>query len=249
MIILSLDFETTGLDVAGDEVIEYGLVLWSTGQHRIMRSESGLVRASILLSAEVTGLTGITQAAVDKFGIYSASALDKIYDFSAQADALAGQNIIRFDNRVLTHLAGRHKAFQPTLSKKPIIDTLYDIPGVEGKKLQYMLADHGKLNPFPHSALTDALSVIVLIEEHTALDGNIDPILERARSPFVILQSLHPRNENDQAKKQPFRFRWNPDRKIWWKALKEIDVEEFRKSYQFETTVRTDLTLDDLETD
>ena len=43
MILLSLDFETTGLDPANDRVIEVGAVLWSTAQHRVLAAVDCLV--------------------------------------------------------------------------------------------------------------------------------------------------------------------------------------------------------------
>jgi DNA polymerase III epsilon subunit-like protein len=253
MIVLSYDFETSGLDVAQDRVIEVGAALWSTGQHRLLEQVGFLVRPNLEISderwAEITEITGITKAAVERFGVEETEALSSFLELARAAEAFLGQNIVRFDNRILQNWIGRFGCSPDAVSGKPIIDTLTDIPGVEGRKLQYMLADHMRLNPFPHSALTDALSCVILLDAHTAVNGNIDPILERAASPFVILQSLHPRNQNNQAKKPPFRFRWSPDRKIWWKALKQIDLDEFRKNYQFETVVREDLTQDQLESE
>lgn len=253
MIILSLDFETTGLDTANDRVIEGGAVLWSTAQHRILEAADFLVKPGIPIGEEVTKLTGITPDAVEAFGFESRDSLDNVLAMAAMADALAGQNILRFDKKVLINWMNR-EGFGETnpvtelIRQKLTIDTLFDIPGVEGRKLQYMLADHMRLNPFPHSALADALSVIILLEEHTAGDGNIDSIIERAKSPLLIIQSLHPRNMNAEAKKPPFRFRWC-DQKIWWKEIKQIDLEEFKKTYPFEIAIRTDLTRDDLGAD
>lgn len=253
MILLSLDFETTGLDVANDRVIEGGAVLWSTAQHRILESADFLVKPGIPISEEVTKLTGITPEAVEKFGFESRDSLDNILAMISMADALVGQNIQRFDKKVLINWMIR-EGFGETggtlpVNEKLTIDTLFDIPGVEGRKLQYMLADHQRLNPFPHSAITDALSVIILIEEHTPADGNIDSIIERAKSPFIILQSHQPRGEDTNKQAKDRKFRWNPDRKIWWRAVKGLDVESVRKEAPFETSIRTDLSIDQLWTD
>jgi len=244
MILLSLDFETTGLDPATDRVIEAGVVLWSTGQHRIMEAANFFVESELPISEEVTKVTGITQPALNRFRFEEHQALATITDMMNSADALLGQNILRFDKPVLQNWMTRKNHYVIGWTEKPVIDTLWDIPGVEGKKLQYMLADHMKLNPFPHAAITDALSAVILIEEHTAEDGNIDPILARARSPFVILQSHQGRGNNNDAKK--LRFRWNPDYKIWWKPVKELDVEALRKEAPFEISIRTDLSMDQL---
>jgi len=242
MILLSLDFETTGLDPANDRVIEAGAVLWSTAQHRVLAAIDCLVKSDAPVTEEITRITGLTQAAVDRFGFEEHDALATLLGMANQADGLLGQNIIRFDKLVLDNWMARKNHFAPTLKEKVIIDTLWDIPGIEGKKLQYMLADHMVLNPFPHSAFTDALSALLLIEEHTPQDGNIEPILARARSPFVILQSHQGRGNNNDAKK--LKFWWNSDLKLWWKAVKEIDVENLRNSAPFEISVRKDLSLD-----
>lgn len=249
MILLSLDFETSGLDTANSRIREGGAILWSTGQHRILESTGFLLKDEPPITQEETAIHRITQSAIDRFGFKPKDSLENVIAMAESADALVGQNIRRFDYKVLISACIREHIDPRPIQEKLVIDTLTDIPAVEGKHLQYMLADHMRLNPFPHGALTDALSVLVLIEEHTAADGNIDGIIERARSPIVIVQSLHPRNENEAAKKKPFKFRWNPDRKIWWKALKQIDLESFLKDYKFETSVRTDLTQDDLETE
>jgi len=247
MILLSLDFETTGLDPANDRVIETGLVLWSTGQHRIMEALNFFVESELPVNEEVTKVTGITQPALDRFKYEEHQALSTITDLLNSADAILGQNILRFDKPILQNWMRRKNHFAPGWEDKLVIDTLWDIPGVEGKKLQYMLADHGKLNPFPHAAITDALSAVILIEDHTTADGNIEPILERAKSPFVILQSHQARTNNNDAKK--FRFRWNPDLKMWWKPVKELDVEALRKEAPFEISIRTDLSMDQLWVD
>jgi hypothetical protein len=60
--------------------------------------------------------------------------------------------------------------------------------------------------------------VIKLIQDY-----DIDAIVERAKSPVVVLRSHQDRNNNDDAKK--FKFRWSPDFKIWWKPVKEMDIE------------------------
>jgi DNA polymerase III epsilon subunit-like protein len=245
MILLALDFETSGLDPLTCVVREVGAVLWSTAQHRQLESAGFLVKSSVPVTAEESAIHHITPAAIDKFGFQTGESLQNIISMLEMADAFLGQNIVRFDHQVLINWAIKENFPSPIVDyirKKLVIDTLFDIPGVEGKKLQYMLADHGKLNPFPHGGITDALSTIVLIEEHTPEDGNIDPIVNRAKSPTLILQSHQNRSNNADAKK--LKFRWQPDFKIWWKAVKEQDLEALRKDAPFDITIRQDLTID-----
>jgi DNA polymerase III epsilon subunit-like protein len=246
MILLSLDFETTGLDKVQDRVIEVGAVLWNTDQHRILEAADFLVKSDVPITSEITKLTGITPAVVNRFGFESHEALSNILAIAQSADAFLGQNIARFDKPILDNWIQRERMLTGYADQKLVIDTLFDIPGVEGRKLQYMLADHMRLNPFPHSAITDALSCIILIEEHTAEDGNIDPIVERAKSPFVILQSHQPRGDEANKQARERKFRWNPDFKIWWRVVKEQDIEAIRKDAPFDISIRQDLSIDQL---
>ena len=64
MILLSLDFETTGLDVEKDRITEVGAVLYSTGLDQVLETAGYLVNPEIPISAEITKLTGITNSMV-----------------------------------------------------------------------------------------------------------------------------------------------------------------------------------------
>ena len=229
MILLSLDFETTGLDREQDEVIEVGAILYSTGQRKCLESAGYLVKPTAkTISKEITELTGVHPVAVEKFGFSAQQGLDNIIELAKQADAIIGQNVVRFDKHFLDNWCKRER--------KPIIDKLYidtrtDLPGVKGQTLMLMLAEVGVINLFPHSALADAQSVLVLLERHSRFnkfdlpaDKYIDKTVELAKSPIVVLKGMQDRGDNTLAKKQ--KFSWNPDYKIWWKTVKECQVAE-----------------------
>lgn len=220
---LSYDFESTGTDPNQDQVISVGAALYSTGLNLTLESSQYLVKTNVPITPEITKLTGIHPAAVEKFGYEPDAALDALLNMMSQADAFVGQNIIRFDSRFLSAWATR---LGRTVPDKLMIDTLTDLPGIEGKHLGYQAADHGFLNLFPHSALSDCETVLKIISMH-----DIDKVVERAKSPLVLLQAHQAREENDKAKK--LKFRWNPDFKIWWKAVKQMDVDEFMRSATF----------------
>jgi hypothetical protein len=241
MVLLSFDVETTGLDVNNDRVIEVGAILYSTGQHRILESAGFLVKTDVAISKEVTDLTHIHPVALEKFGYESNSALDNVLVMADLAEAVIGHNIRRFDKRVVEAWCMREH--RPVLDKMHI-DTMTDLPQ-EGKKLSYMALEAPKpfINPFPHAAITDALTVICLADQY-----DTDVIVKRAKSPTLVVQSHQARNANDDAKK--FKFRWNPDRKIWWKAIKALDFDAFQKqNLPFDISVREDLHVEDLWTD
>jgi hypothetical protein len=247
MILLSLDFETTGLDLTNDRVIEVGAVLWSTGQHRVLESAGFLVKSDVAIPQEVVGITGIHQAAVERFGYDSHAALENVLAMAELAESFLGQNIVRFDHKVLLNWMVRESVPAPLIEKlrqKLVIDTYTDLPDFAGGKLKYMLVDAPRpsINPFQHAALTDALSAIVLVDQF-----DLDKVVERAKSPMIVVQSLHSRDRNEDAKKVLRPLIWNNLRKIWWKPLKAMDFEGLKVKSPFELIVRPDLNLDELE--
>lgn len=235
MIILSLDFETTGLSPDADRVIEVGAILYSTAQKKCLESSGYLVQSDVSVSARITELTGITQAAVDKFGYDSTNALEPLLDMVDQADAFIGQNVIRFDKRFLEAWAKRASR---TVPNKLWIDTRTDLPGVESKHLGYMAADHGFLNLFPHSALSDCQTVLKLASFY-----DIDEVVKRAQSPTIILVSHQKFEDNELAKAR--KFRWNPDYKIWWLTAKQLDVDQIAKEAPFDVSIAPSTVLID----
>lgn len=224
MLLLSLDFETTGLDRNSDRVTEVGAVLHSTAQKRDMMVQGYFVDNEVPISDEITRITGIKKGMIDKFGLSPKVALTTLLNMIDLCDAIVGQNIIDFDLPFLENWAAREKE---TIPPRLVIDTKTDLPGVEAKHLGYMAADHGFLNPFPHNAVPDCMTVLKLVSFY-----DIEQILVRAKSPRVYLQALVDYDNNHLAKK--LQYKWNPDMKIWWKVIKELDLETETKAAQFD---------------
>lgn len=227
MILCSLDFESTGLDTAKDDVIEFGAVLWSTTQKKCLDNQGMLVRTDKVITPKITKITGITQAALTRFGYEPGDVLSIILGMMSSADAIIGYNVRRFDKPLLYSWAER---INKTLSReeqlvtppdKVWIDLFLDLPwDVLTGKLSHTAADHGILNLFPHSALADCQTVLAIASKYDA-----DLLLKRAQSPVVILRSLEERSNNDAVKAA--KFRWSPaPNKFWWKAAKQADADE-----------------------
>ncbi len=226
-VLLAFDLETSGLDFVKDRPLEVGAILYSTGLKRIIESQGFLVKADVAVTAEITKITGITQSMLDKFGLDSPDALGILSDMIDQSDAIVGHNVVRFDRRMLQSWATREKM---PVTDKLWVDTFTDLPDTFATKLSYMAADAGYLNLFPHGALTDCLTVLKLLEKY-----DIDKVIERAKSPMVVVQAHQARHENDLAKKA--KFRWFPEKKLWWRWVKEMDLDSFSKDLQFNISV------------
>ena len=240
MIYLSLDFETTGLNIVTDRVIEFGGVLYSTAQKKCLDSQGPLVQTDLAISPEITRVTGVTKPAVDRFGYPPEDVLPLVLDMVNSADAVIGYNCRRFDYHILYEWTRREEVELPV---KPWIDLYYDMPWqVPVGKLSHVAADHGILNLFPHSALADAQTVIAIAAKY-----NDELLLQRAQSPVVVLRAHQARHENDLVKQAPFKFRWNGDKRIWWKPVKEQDVTEVIQSAPFSISIEKDLTPEELD--
>lgn len=249
MILLSYDVEATGLDKQKDRIIEMGLVLYSTGQQKILESAGFLVQSDgAPISEEITGITGITQAAVDRFGHDPVDALEDFSWFVEQADAIIAHNGTRFDKPMTENAFARKlSAIPEKVAEKLWVDTMVDIPGVKGEQLITMCAKAGILLSGAHSALIDATGTLGMAQYHAqAPEKSFEKIIERAQSPVVLVQSHQERFKNDEVKK--FKFRWNPTLKIWWKAVKEMDLEELKQAPFDWSRLDKAITLEQLDT-
>jgi DNA polymerase III subunit epsilon len=230
MILLSYDLETTGLDKQKDRMIEVGLALYSTGQKKILESTGFLVQPDgVPITQEVTDITGITQAAVDRFGHEPSDTLDDFNWFAEQADAIIAHNGSRFDKPVTENTARR---LNKILENKLWIDTMTDIPGVKGEQLVTMCGKHGFVNPNQHSAEDDAKSVLKLVSFYS-----IDKVVERAKSPTIVVRSHQPNTTENNKIVRKLGFIWNGDAKIWWRATKEMDFESLKSRTPFDVSI------------
>lgn len=223
MLLCAYDIETTGLDREKSFITEIGLCLYSTEQNRILESAGFLVQPiGVPITPEITELTGITQSAIDRFGYTQEDAVQSFIDFSKQADAIIGHNANSFDLPILQNSAKRTGFVLPV---KLSIDTMTDIPGVRGEQLITMCAKAGFVYD-AHGALADAQAVIKMTAFHArrSIVTTYEKIMERAKSPLVVLQSHQSRQDNAAAKQ--FKFRWNDPLKGWYKIVKEIDIPD-----------------------
>lgn len=218
MRILAFDLETTGLLEDESAVpIEIGWAVWDTITNRVHSCASALLRyQQLVVPPAITKLTGITTELLEAESRQPATVLAAFEAQLAKSDAALARNGVGFDWPMLCRLSNILGA---PLSSKPIIDDYIDIPypdNVKGSSLSYIAADHGFLNPFPHSALGDALTLIRVMQL-----GKYDmaAALESAKHPMVKVRAYVGFDDNHLAKEHGFR--WDPIGKIWWKTMRK----------------------------
>jgi DNA polymerase-3 subunit epsilon len=172
---------------------------------------------------------------LEKFGYEQEDGFQKLQDMIEQADAYVGQNVVRFDKRFYEAWAAKNNA-------KPIeklwIDTRTDL-GLESKHLGYLAADAGFLNPFPHNAVSDCLTVLRLVSMH-----KIEDVVAKAQSPTLVVKAEVSFADNALAKKR--KYSWFPGAKIWWKGIKQMDLEKEIQEAPFNVSLVKDIPLETL---
>jgi DNA polymerase-3 subunit epsilon len=216
---LILDTETTGLDHTADEVIELGIIKFEYGPsgrvYRVLGTYNQLHQPSRPIPAEVTRLTGITDADV------AGQCIDDAHVQALAADAAV----------VIAHNASFDRQMcevrWPIFAEKNWACSCHQIPwreeGHEGQKLGYLLADYGFFHD-GHRAIDDCHALLALLASPLRTSGRLalSCLLQTARRPTVrIWAAGSPIETKDLLKAR--RYRWSGQRRCWY-----IDVEEDR---------------------
>ena len=151
MRVLGLDFETTGLLPQQNQVIEIGAVVWETELNKPIHLYSELVKPEgfVGLPEEIIEVTGIDDQTLFDFGVEPKGAFERLNELMEQVEYVVAHNA-KFD--LSFYEAEVHRlGLEPV--DRPWIDTVQDLPINDNggsRKLTYMAADHGVLNPFSH---------------------------------------------------------------------------------------------------
>ena len=210
MIIAGIDLETTGLDVTKNGIVEVAVVLWDTEVNTAVDIFSSFVKDN---KVEIDWTSEEGRNCLEICGI-SASAfnyetvpktqdlIDQIDLCLAYADYIVACNGDQFDKPMLENFYSRHEMKLP---KKTWIDMLYDVEYPEScraKNLLYLAAFHGFINPFPHRALFDVMTMLKVLSCY-----DITEVIKSADSPFVNVIANVSYDDRQLAKDVMFRWK------------------------------------------
>ena len=242
---MNKDLQFSGVDVKTDRVIEIGAALWDWNAKQPVKILSELVNEvdHLPISEEVQNLTGISDELLEKWGAKGQDIhliLEQLKALMERADYIMAHNGPSYDIPMLRGMFSRYGIEFP---EKVWIDSMTDIEFpkmMTGRSMALLEHSHGFINPFPHRAITDVLSMLKIASQYS-----ITRITKLAESPMVtVVAQLKAPNWKDQAAVAEFnmvknkvaksRFKWNPTKKIWTKELHKVLLDEGKINFDFE---------------
>lgn len=227
MLILGLDYETTGLDPETKQVIEVGLQLWDWDLGVPVNEMGYIVNHENLIWDEgFEQKSKVTTDMCRKYGISSKNGLKRIHIMIQSADYMCAQNGGAFD-RLFYQSWCRREGLPDPRPEMVWIDTNLDIEIPEGnsRRLAYMAADHGLCPHNAHRALADVDQMMNILKKH-----DINRAIESAKTPTITIEALVRYDDREKAKVLGYHAEYDNGKfKFWIKTIKQFSLEAERQ--------------------
>jgi DNA polymerase-3 subunit epsilon len=220
-----LDVETTGLDLARSEVIEFAMVPFEfSSDGRIFRVSAPLQQFNEPVEPippEISALTGITDQLVGGHHLDKA----RIETFADPAALIIAHNAA-FDRPFAERIS-------PLFKAKPWACSMNGIPwkdeGIEGRRLKDLLAQFGFFFD-GHRASEDCLAAVELLTMTLPKSGRLvmTALLEQARVPICRISAEGaPFEAKDNLKARGYRWNTRVEQgpRAWWIEVPADRVE------------------------
>jgi len=229
-----VDFEATDKNVETARITQVAFSVFDLIKKKELYHYSSLVmpEGEFVFDEVASLITGIDIDQLNEFGESLSNVLGIMHRHLSGVEYLIAHNLHAYDYPLLQNelkRLGREDFKLPSL-----IDTRFDVPWpahIETRKLSYLGAEFGIVNPSAHSARhdTDILSKLFFMFP-------LEEIIARAESPQVWVRADVSFDHKDKAREK--RFTWNPTKKIWVKQYKECDLK--KESFDFRTIILHD---------
>lgn len=232
MKLLGIDFETTGLLGPETRIVEAGLAYYDTDVKKITTMVDFFIyHPEEPAMPEAERVHGLSWAVLKDFGKQACYALEEVANLIAEADFCVAHNGNNFDKPLLEQEMRR---LGIPLKAVPWIDTARDVPYPEtmtSRRLVHLAAEHGILNPFPHRAVFDVVTMLTVLSHY-----DIDQIVKNASALTIRVRGVgigYDQRELPKAR----RYRWEPAGKFWYKDIKDFELEKEHAEAPFDVTV------------
>src|SRR5208282_4762391 len=107
-----------------------------------------------------------------------------------------------------------------------------EVPERNSTRLTYMAADHAFLNPFPHRAMFDVMTMLKILDNY-----DIGKVMELAKSPTVTVKAIVSFDQKDLARNRGYHAQYETNRdgsrgkfKHWSMSVKAIKLDQVREA-------------------
>jgi DNA polymerase-3 subunit epsilon len=244
MRVLGLDFETTGLDTKNDRITEVGAVLWDTDTRAPLLTLSDFVYDVAMeekftpeTTAMMARVSGITPEMLREFGRTPAHALEALDQLIThhQITHVVAHNGDGYDRPLLISELDRLGLSCPALRAIPWVDTKHDLPWEtppDSNRLKHLALDAGFINPFPHRAVFDVLTMLKVLGAF-----EFGAVLRFREVPWLVVRAVVSYDERQLAKDARYSWEQVGDLKFdkcWVKKIKANKLEEETKARTFQ---------------
>jgi DNA polymerase-3 subunit epsilon len=233
-LLLGLDLETSQLEAKDGKILEIGYVLKRVGEPRpwLLRSEF-IYQSSWgndFIPKEASLINGIHPDHCKRFGRPLATVAKEINSLikTHKVDYIVTHNGVSFDMPfLLHHITDLSVDCWEDIKATPVLDTILHVEypaHIKARTLSHLAADHGFLNPFPHSALSDVLTTMILLEKY-----DIKKVIANAKEKRAIYKADVGYENREKAKALGFRWEECGGKKFpksWVKMLRESELED-----------------------
>ena len=211
---LIVDLETTGLEPSKDKIIEIGLVEFGLNDGKdpvLLGMYGGLEDPGVPLTGEIQSLTGLTDEALRGQVIR----WDLVREAWDRASVIVAHNA-QFDRSFLMVRPDFAKSAKHWACTMRHID--WASKGFGSRKLQYLAADHGFVNPFAHRAVFDCATTFRLSAPH------VRELINNSYEPeFKVIAVGSPFETKDILKRRGYQ--WDADGRVWHKTVLGVNIQ------------------------
>ena len=211
MLLLGIDTESTGLSLTEDRITEVGWALWDTTDPSPSLVGNGFIYEETMdarftpdACEMMSRVCGLTPQFIKSYGGPPKSVWGMVEALAKNADYLVGHNSENFDKPMILADLNRHGIAAPSLRNLPWIDTRTDIPWdvpPDSMKLKHLALDAGFINPFPHRALFDVVTMLKVLLQH-----DLDKVVAYSKLPWITVRADVSYENRELAKKM--RYSW-----------------------------------------